>query len=198
VADDAAFADLMARLKAGDPDAARGVFDRFARRLIGLARSRLPARLRQKVDPEDLAQSVFKSLFLGHADGRFDLDSWDSLWALLTRITVRKCCRAAERFQAGKRDLNAEAGPPAADELSSDCQALAREPTPSEAAMLTETIEHLLRGLEGRDRDIVTLSLQGYTGPEISAQLGRPERTVYRVLGRVRKRLEQMQAEDAE
>jgi RNA polymerase sigma-70 factor (ECF subfamily) len=150
------------------------------------------------VDPEDLAQSVYRSFFLRHADGHYDLDSWDSLWALLTRITVHKCCRAAERFQAGKRNLNAEADPPAAGESSSGWQAPAREPTPSEAAMLTETIEHLLRGLEGRDREIVTLSLQGHTAPEISAQLRRPERTVYRVLGRVRKRLEQMRAEDAE
>jgi DNA-directed RNA polymerase specialized sigma24 family protein len=64
--------------------------------------------------------------------------------------------------------------------------------------MLTETVERLLAELAGRDRAIVTLALQGYSAVEICEQLGRPERTVYRVLGRVRKRLEQMRAEDAE
>ena len=67
-----------------------------------------------------------------------------------------------------------------------------------EAAVLAETVEGLLDGLEGRDREIVVLALQGHTAPEISGQLDRPLRTVYRVLGRVRKRLEDHpQAEEA-
>ncbi len=58
--------------------------------------------------------------------------------------------------------------------------------------MLTETIEHLMNSLEERHRQIVTLSLQGYTPPEISSQLGCTERMVYRVLERVKKWLEAM------
>ena len=34
--------------------------DEFADRLLRLARSRLPGRLQQRVDPEDIVQSVFK------------------------------------------------------------------------------------------------------------------------------------------
>src|SRR5262249_10897697 len=58
------------------------------------------------------------------------------------------------------------------------------EPTPSEAAMLTETVERLMRCLDGRHRDILALRLQGHAPPEISSRLGCTERTVYRVLER--------------
>jgi len=53
------FAELLARLQAGDDAAATRVFHRYAHRLIARARSRLDARLRAKVDPEDVVQYVF-------------------------------------------------------------------------------------------------------------------------------------------
>ena len=40
---------------------------------------------------EDVMASVFKSFFRRHAEAPFDLSSWDSLWSLLTLITLRKC-----------------------------------------------------------------------------------------------------------
>jgi RNA polymerase sigma-70 factor (ECF subfamily) len=199
MADDASFADLMARLRAGDEDAAATVFHRFARRLIGLARVRLDAQIRQKVDPEDVAQSVYRSFFLRHAEGQFELTNWDSLWGLLTVIAVRKCGRWHGHFHTQARNVAAEvSAQPVGDDSGSGWEALAREPSPAEAALLTETVQQLLAELEGRDREIVALALQGHTGVEISDRLGRPERTVYRVLKRVRKRLDQMRAEGAE
>ncbi len=105
------FDDLMARLRAGDQAAASQLFHRFACRLIGLARGRLDALVRQKVDPEDVVQSVFKSFFLRHASGQWDLGGWDGLWALLTVLTVRKCGRHAVHYRAGRRDVRREASP---------------------------------------------------------------------------------------
>jgi RNA polymerase sigma-70 factor (ECF subfamily) len=196
--EDRSFAAVMHRLRAGD-EAAAEVFHRFAGRLIALARTHLDGRLRQKVDPEDVLQSVYKSFFLRHAQGQLNPHDWDSLWSLLTVITVRKCGRWRERFQAGRRDVHAEVALQApADESGGGWEALAGDPTPSEAAVLAETVEELPRGLEGRDRDIVALTLQGYTAAEISAQLRRPERTVYRVLGRVKKRARRLGAGVAE
>jgi RNA polymerase sigma-70 factor (ECF subfamily) len=190
--DDPSFESLMGRLRQGDHAAADEVFRLFAGRLIGLARSRLGGRLQQKVDPEDVAQSVLKSFFLRHAEGQFKLENWDSLWALLTVITLRKCGLRAEFWQAGRRDVRREAS--TADE-SARWEAIAREPTPSEAVMLSETVERLLAGLEQRDRPIVELSLQGYTVIEISTQLNLSERTVYRILDRVRSKLERMNSD---
>ena len=191
--DEDSFAELMQRLRKGDGEAARAIYQRFARRLIGLARSRLDARLLQKVDPEDVLQSALKSFFWRHADGQFDLAGWDSLWSLLTTITLRKCGHRVEHYHAACRDVRREAVPPDEDAASS-WQALAREPTPDEAALLADTVEQVLRGLDVDDRAIVERSLQGYTVPEISAALGVTERTVYRRLERVKARLQRLRS----
>jgi RNA polymerase sigma-70 factor (ECF subfamily) len=193
---DDSFADLMGRLRQGDDTAAASVFHRFAHRLIALARIRLDSRLRPKVDPEDVLQSVFKSFFLRHAAGQFDLGGWDGLWALLTVITVRKCGRVNRYFRSAGRDAET-AATVASSDSSPAWEALASDPSPSEVLMLTELVEGLLRDLPERDRAVVVLGLQGYNAAEISTQLGRPERSVYRVLQRVRSRLERMKTDDA-
>jgi RNA polymerase sigma-70 factor, ECF subfamily len=172
------------------------VFNRFAQRLIALARSRLDQRMRQKLDPEDVVNSAYKSFFIRNRAGKFHLENWDSLWGMLTVITVRKCGRAIDRFHTQKQDIDREVPVPPGDSLA--FEALANEPTPSEAALLAETVEMLLRGLPEVERSIVALSLQGYTATEIKVQVGRTERTVQRVLERVRKRLERLRNGDAE
>jgi RNA polymerase sigma-70 factor (ECF subfamily) len=182
------FVDIMSRLRRGDSDAEAAVFHRFAGRLIALARSRLDGRIRQKVDPEDVLQSVYKSFFQRQARGQFVLDNWDALWALLTLITARKCGRWVDFFHAECRDVRLE--DPGRAEEGLAVGALARGPTPEEAAVLTETLESLLTGLSDSHRDIVSLGLQGYATPEISEKVGRSERTVNRVLHRVGKKLE--------
>jgi RNA polymerase sigma-70 factor, ECF subfamily len=193
VAQDEDFAALMQRLRLGDPRAAEAVFDRYARRLIGLAQSRLEGRLRPKIDAEDVMQSALKSFFLRNADGQYDLHDWDSLWSLLTVITLRKCGRQVRRFLAEGRDVRREVAPP--DPEGSNCgwEALADEPTPSEAAVLAETVEQLMRGLpDATERQMLEMSLQGCGPREIGDVLGRSERTVHRVLSLVRKRLQRL------
>ncbi|MBY0528341.1 MAG: sigma-70 family RNA polymerase sigma factor [Gemmataceae bacterium] len=196
MAQDPAFEAMMDRLRQGDAEAASEIFRNFAHRLIALARSRLNARLLRKVDPEDVMQSVFKSFFRHHAKEEFDLKSWDSLWALLTAITLRKCGHQFRHFHAGCRNLQREVPPPSEGSWAG-WEALAHDPTPSHAAMLTETVEQLFRGLDARDRAIVELGLQGYKASQISEQLGRAERTVYRLLERIRDRLTRMTVESA-
>jgi RNA polymerase sigma-70 factor (ECF subfamily) len=193
--DEENFAQLMARLRAGDEVAAAEVFNRFAHRLIALARTQLEDRIRQKEDPEDIVQSAFRSFFRRDREGQFQIDNWESLWGILTVITLRKCGNRVEYFHAARRDIQREAHVPPAAETRASWEAVARDPTPSEAAVLAETVEHLLHGLDESDREIVSLHLQGYTAPEISAQVGYAERTVHRTLARIRKRLRRQQAE---
>jgi RNA polymerase sigma-70 factor (ECF subfamily) len=188
------FQELMVRLRAGDPEAAARVFHRYVHGLVALARSRLDRRLRQKVDPEDILQSVFLTFFRRQANQEFDLGGWDNLWALLTVITLRKCGHQIERFRAGRRDSQREVHLPlSTEDFKRGGARLAAEPTPTEAAVLTETVEQVLAGLKPRQRPILVLSLQGYTVAEISAQIRRSERTVHRVLSQVREQLERLQ-----
>ena len=167
---------VMARLRSGDDDAATEVFERFTTRLIALARIHLDSRVRQKVDPEDVLQSVYKSFFLRYAQGQFDFQGWDGLWALLTCITVRKCGRVSRRFHSDGRNVNAEL-PQATDKLGAEPiqEVLAEGPTPAEVVMLAELVENLLAELDMRDRAIVSLALQGFSAAEISTQLDRPD-----------------------
>jgi RNA polymerase sigma factor (sigma-70 family) len=194
------FDDMMARLRAGDNDAAAQVFNRFANRLIELARRRLDPQIRQKLDPEDVLQSVFRSFFVHQAAGQVTgLESWDNLWAWLVVITMRKCGRRIEYFHSASRDVQREIPTPLSDDDSSaDSGTSSDEPTPSEAAMLTETVEQLMNNLEGRHREILALSLQGYTAVEISTHVGCTERTAFRVLKRVKEMLEEMRVEAGE
>src|SRR5205823_4289317 len=111
MADETSFAEMMERLRLGDGPAAAQIFDRFAGRLVGLARSRIHGLLRQKVDPEDIVQSVFRSFFLRQSEGRMEVGSWDSLWGLLVVITLRKCGRCVEYFHAARRDIHREQTP---------------------------------------------------------------------------------------
>jgi RNA polymerase sigma-70 factor (ECF subfamily) len=189
------FPDWMARLRAGDAGAAAEVFRRFAGRLIGLARSRLDGWVRAKEDPEDVVQSVYKSFFMRCGAGQFELGTWDELWSLLTVLTLRKCAGRAEHFRARRRDVASEVPLPGpGDSAAGSWEALDREPTPEEAALLTEAVEQLLAGLGGDDRAIIELSLQGHTTEEISGRLGFSSRTVRRVRERAKKRLERMGA----
>jgi RNA polymerase sigma-70 factor (ECF subfamily) len=189
------FIALMARLRDGEDAAAREVFCRYAGRLVGLARLHLDRRLLHRVDPEDVVQSAYKSFFLRQRDGRLEVGDWNSLWSLLTLITLRKCADRVQYLRAERRDIAREApatpGQPEVGQLAVD-----REPLPEEAALLAETVEELFRTLDEDERPILELSLQGYSVTEISEMLGRAQRSVRRLRERIRKRLERMQDVD--
>jgi RNA polymerase sigma-70 factor (ECF subfamily) len=168
-------------------DRTAAAFERFTRRLIGLARAQFDARLLHKIDPEDVVQSAYKSFFLRYGEGALAAEGWDGLWGLLTCITMRKCADRVRYHRAERRDVGREAA--GEDEPWRD--AAGREPTPEEAAVLAETVEGLLRGLDGDERAVVELSLQGFSTQEISERLGRATRSVRRLRERVRLQLEQ-------
>jgi len=183
---------VMARVRAGDDAAAGQLVERFSRRLAGLARKRLDGRLRRKEDPEDVLQSVFKSFFVRHRRGQFEPTGWDNLWTLLSLIAVCKCADRVAFFRAARRNIGREAGLP--DATASSRLIFDRQPTPDEAVAVADTVEQIMRGLEVRDREILTLRLQGRLVEEIAGEMGCGERTVRRVLEHVKRRLRDLEA----
>jgi len=178
-----------------DPTA-RALFARFTHRLIGLASRQVDARLRHKIDPEDVVQSAYKSFFLRYGEAMLATEGWDGLWGLLACITLRKCADRVRYHRTERRDITRENQRSSGEEDAELWRdAVSREPTPEEAAVLAETVEHVLRGLDKDERAIVELSLQGYSTQEISEQLGRAERSVRRLRERVRKQLERLGSE---
>ncbi len=68
---DAPSADLMARWRGGDQEAAEILFRRYVERLLALARRRMTSELSRRVDAEDVVQSAYRTFFLGVLAGRF-------------------------------------------------------------------------------------------------------------------------------
>src|SRR4051795_8567078 len=94
---------LLERWRAGDQRAATELYERYAGRLIALARSRLSGKLAARFDPEDVVQSVCRSFFARARDGRLVVGQTDDLWQLLVAITLHKLRRQVKHHQVGKR-----------------------------------------------------------------------------------------------
>src|SRR3954451_2226228 len=142
------FAGFLARLQNQDDAAAQELFARFAHQLLALAQRHIAAGLRHKVDPEDVVQSAYKSFFVRYGPANRNVVNWNSLWGLLTLITVRKCAERAAYHRAECRDAAREAVPPRGEGTAPVPEPFGREPTPLEAAVLSETVEQLLAGLD--------------------------------------------------
>jgi RNA polymerase sigma factor (sigma-70 family) len=191
----------MARLRAGDSTVETELFRQYVHRMLGLARRRLNEFARMKVEPDDVVNSALASFFNRHARGEFDLHDEAGLWDKLLEITLRKCGKWNKHFRAQKRDPSAEVPiQPSPDQSDAGFEPSDDEPTPDEAATLAEIVEYLMRDLDVREREILKLLLQGYKIYEISAQVQLSERTVHRVLDRVRDQvgrgLERLRAQD--
>jgi RNA polymerase sigma-70 factor (ECF subfamily) len=180
-------AELVGRLREGDPQAAEELFARYSQRLTVLAEQHLSRRLAARLDGEDVVQSVFRTFFRRSAAGEFRIDSSDELWRLLVQITVRKARALGRHHTAKVRDVGAETRSGIVAWL---LHAESYEPGPEEAVALVDQIEELLRGLPPLYRDLLQLRLEGHSVVDTAARLGISRRTVHRALNLLQERLE--------
>ncbi|MEM7453965.1 MAG: sigma-70 family RNA polymerase sigma factor [Planctomycetota bacterium] len=167
----------------------------YVGRLVKLASRKINQRFRSKIDPDEVVQSVFASFFRRAADGDFELNTWNDLWALLVTITLRKCRTKTTGFRTLKRNVAREQSiSPGKSESSIHIRS--SEPSPEESALFNETLDQLFDLLSPLQQSIVSLRLQGYSNVEISQQIGRTERTVYRALKQVREVFVQFESDD--
>jgi RNA polymerase sigma factor (sigma-70 family) len=185
----------IGRLREGDSRAAKQLWERYFRRLVGLARQKLQNTPRGAADEEDVALSAFDSFCRGAAQGRFpQLQDRDDLWQLLIAITAHKALDLVRRQGRQKRGGGAvlhQAIPSSPTSSSADAKGLerilSREPSPEFALQVAEECQRLL-DLLGDDtlRWIALRKMEGYSNQEIAAQLGCAPRTVARKLRRIR------------
>ncbi|MCA9260483.1 MAG: hypothetical protein KDA61_14825 [Planctomycetales bacterium] len=171
------------QLAAGNDSAAtQQLWNRYFSRLAALARVRLSGAPQRVSDEEDVVVSVMESFFQGARAGRFpDLKDRSGLWPLLVKITARKSINQIKFQHAKKRGGGVREHVPDIEELVGD------EPSPQFAAEVSEQMDVMLQML-GDDtlRRIAIMKLEGYTNPEIAAELDVAERTIARKLARVR------------
>jgi RNA polymerase sigma-70 factor (ECF subfamily) len=176
---------LLSRWQAGDQDAARELVQLYVDRLLSLARQRISQRFGKRVDPEDVVQSVFRTFFKRTKEGSFVVEKPDDLWRLLARITVHKTFRQIAFHRAAKRNVNLEAGQ-ADDDQERLLTLLDRGPTPELANQFVDNVEHFLSQLRPQDRQILELRMQGYKDVEIAEKLNISDRTVRRLMEKIR------------
>jgi RNA polymerase sigma-70 factor (ECF subfamily) len=178
-------ATLMQRFRDGDQDAAAQLFERYVGKLVGLAQRNLSSQLGRRIDAEDVVQSAFRSFFRGTRDGRFYLEPGQDLWRLLAVITVTKLKKQVEFHTAAKRDFQQERNPDPDDSRTAGGRAI-EEPSPADSLALVEQVERISVQL-GRDQQrIFAMRLEGHQVEEIGAAIGISERTVRRVLDKIK------------
>lgn len=188
--------ELIARWRQGDEQAANELFHRYASRLLALADSRLSGKLERRGNAEDVVQSAYRSFFAAARDGRYVLERSGDLWRLLVAITLHKVRKHAEYHTAAKRSINRERETDAdAQWFGLPLEVLAQEPSPAEAAALTDEIQHVLQRLEPQQQRVLELRLQGYSVEEIATQCACSSRTVKRALAIIREELERLRGD---
>ena len=179
-------------LRNGDAAAIDEFWRSYGADLVRLAERNLTQRLRRRLDPEDVVQSAFRTFLRRAERGQFELADDDRLWQLLCAITLNKARQQARRHLRQKRSLQTETYLDGEQQASKSTPASA-EPTPDEAAILVDLVEELLA--ESRDtdeREIVTYRLQDFTNEEIAQKVNCSERTVRRIVQRLRTRLDRL------
>jgi DNA-directed RNA polymerase specialized sigma24 family protein len=172
-------------VQAGDPAAAQQLWERYFRRMVGLARARLHASPRRAADEEDVALSAFDSFCRNAERGRFpQLADRDSLWRLLVTITARK---AAHQVRDEGRQKRGGGAASVGDAEAVLAEALSPEPSPEFAAGVAEECRRLLDRLGDRGLQAVALlRMDGYSVEEVAEKLGCAPRSVKRKLALIR------------
>jgi DNA-directed RNA polymerase specialized sigma24 family protein len=183
----------LRQLEAGDPAAARPLWERYFTRLVRLARDKLRGARPRAADEEDVALSAFDSFCRGAAQGRFPrLDDRNNLWGVLFTLTARKAVDLLEhegRQKRGGGRVGGESTLPASPDGGHGLdQVVGPEPTPAFAAQVAEECRRLLGKLDEPElRDVALWKMEGHTNAEIAHKLGCAEVTVARRLRLIRK-----------
>ncbi len=177
-------------LKGGDADAAQQLWGRYFQKLVKQAQAKLRDCPPQGTDAEDIAVSVFESLWRGSQEGRFeDVRNRDELWWLLLAITRHKVANHVRKESAQKR--GGQSVPKRLGDNNdpgySFEELVSAEPTPEYLLQLQEEYSRALALLrDDRLRQIAALKLEGYTTEEISNELTISAATVTRKLRLIR------------
>jgi RNA polymerase sigma-70 factor (subfamily 1) len=186
---------LVRAAQAGDAAALNELFARHHHTMVEMARRRLGAKLRQKEDPDDLAQTTFREATRDFAS--YEWRGEGSLLRWLVQIMQNKIRDKAEFYSAGKRDLSRERGMEAP--LASDEEPTAVEPPSGDLSVTMqvqrgenyELLGKALAELSPEHRSAITLVFfQGLSLREAGERMGgRSEDAVRMMLRRAEGRL---------
>jgi RNA polymerase sigma-70 factor, ECF subfamily len=183
---------LLRRFQQGQADASTELYIRYAQRLMAVAAAQTSSDLAQRVDPEDIVQSVFRTFFRRATLGQYTVPEGEELWKLLLVIALNKIRATGAFHRAEKRDVKRTSGGESYE------LALQSESGRDETALslLRMVVEELLQDLPEAHRKIIELRIEGHEVNEIATAVQRSKRSVERELQEFRQRLQALIAED--
>jgi RNA polymerase sigma-70 factor (ECF subfamily) len=165
---DVDFAAFIARIRAGDEEAAAELVRRYEPLIRREVRVRLSdARLGRLLESADVCQSVLASFFVRAASGQYDLEEPGQLQRLLLGMARNKLAFAARRHRYQCRDERRLADTPV-----EEVNPAGEDPTPSRIAEARELLAQVRQRLGEPERRIAERRAQGWHWAEIAAELG--------------------------
>ncbi len=191
--DDADFADLVSRARDGDEAALERLLQTFEEDVRMMVRVRLPRALRSQFDSMDFVQSIWKSIFATpEGTEGLPLDNPRQFQGYLAGVARNKVLEEyRRRTRTRKYDISREESLYVRrGDREQPRAVVANDPTPSEEATVADQLDRLLAGRDPVEARVVELRRQGLTFDEIAERTGMNERSVRRVIGAIRERLE--------
>ena len=181
------FSNLLRDVRSGDEDALSRLVEQYQDDIRIIARAQLGPALRPYMDSQDLVQSVNHSLIVGLRANRYEFTSPEKLIALAAVVLKRKIARHWRNLRRQQRESGIR---PPDSNLPDYIVSLSDERRdPAELASFRDQIAFVMARLEGVDRELVSLRLEGYSTID-SARYMNIDPDVARVrLSRLRRRL---------
>jgi RNA polymerase sigma factor (sigma-70 family) len=178
------FETLMERVRSGDPEAARELFEKYGKQIQAVVRCRLNQPLRSRFDSVDFAQDAWASFFHIPPE-RITFRTPAELVDFLSSLARHKLIDAYRRQHlADKRQghevqsLNASSEEPPG-----------RQPRPSQLAVAKEQWSQLLRDEPPRVRCALQMLLEGRSRLEVAKHMGVHPKQIQRLLRRLNRKL---------
>ncbi len=180
---------FLARIQAGDEDAARELLCHYEAEVRLVVRRQLPRLLRSRFDSIDFLQSVWGSFFQQVREGNAQFEDSQHLVGFLASVARNKVVDEYRQAGSAKRDLKREV--PLWNDADQPREVATAAATPSQVLEALDVFERLRQMLPESRREILDLKAGGLTTREIGERLDLSERTVQRVLEELRQRVEQ-------
>jgi RNA polymerase sigma-70 factor (ECF subfamily) len=177
---------LLKRFQNRDFDAATQLYVRYAQRIRNLAQAQCSTALAQRIEPDDIVQSVFGSFFRRAAQGDYQVPDGNELWRLLLSIALNKIRAKGIYHSAHKRDVRRTTQLAAADKWAEPAR---RGDDAVPYAFLKMVIQETMDQLSNAEKQIIALRIDGYEVAEIAQRTKSSKRSVERCLQDFRGRL---------
>jgi RNA polymerase sigma-70 factor (ECF subfamily) len=180
------FLELIARVRAGDEQAAAELVRRYEPEIRRAVRVRLTdPRLRRVLDSVDICQSVLGNFFQRAADGQFEMEKPEQVLHLLLTMARNKLldkvreqqaeCRDVRRMQPADSDIIGEV--PGTDE------------TPSRILANRELLEQIHSHMSAEDRYLAEQRALGRDWADLAAECGKSPDALRKQLARTMSRV---------